>query len=148
MILLFTLLVMAAVLFLALVLLGIYQGMNRSARLLMDAQAADLAAQSGLREAASRLREDPDWTTGFDREPLAGGATFSVTFAPDSDWRSTNNARGSVAVTGTEGRTVPASYVHVVCVATCGWTTRRQEAFIKRYDAADGQQAIFIRERW
>lgn len=147
MILLFTLLVMASVLFLALVLLGIYQGMNRSARLVMDAQAADLAAQSGLREATSQLRENPDWTAGFDREPLAGGATFSVTFAPESDWRSTNNGRGTEAVTGADGRTVPASYIHVVCVATCGWTTRRQEAFIQRYDK-DGEEALYIKERW
>jgi len=82
---------------------------------------ADEAAQAGIEDALDQTRQNQAWNAGFNAVGLPHSqGSYTVTFNKTQNtipW-STNNISGSTAVTGWNGRTVPANALHIVSTGT------------------------------
>jgi hypothetical protein len=94
------------------------------------------AAESGLAYALAELEKNPDWTSGFEQEPLPlGGGTYTLAFSSDpasaTAMESVNNLAGDEAAnTYHGGGTLPPHSALLVVTGQVGGAQRTIEAVV------------------
>lgn len=121
-ILLFTLMVLGAIVFFATLYLEVIRSMKQTARHECDQLIVQTAADAGLEDALGLVLDDPARTASLQGN-LSSGAVYTVEIP-------TNNVAGTAVVTEPDGRQVPAGAIHLVSVASYGTASRRAEAII------------------
>lgn len=126
-----TLLVSAALIFLASVLIQHTRAEGSMSVRSEHDLVAEEAARAGISAALNELTQNASWAAGFAGESLAhSGATYKMTFTSGATPYSTNNGAGAAAATGYGGRSVPAGMVHLVAVGSYGRSEAVQEALV------------------
>lgn len=128
-----TLLVMGALLFLAVVFMNFYSSEQDLALRAQQNIIAEGAAGAAVDAAIYELESDSAWEAGFDRVTLPHSqAVYSLTFNKDQTALpySTNNLKGATQVTGWQGRIVPAHCAHLIGIGYMGFMKQFEQAMI------------------
>lgn len=145
-ILVLTLLVATAILFLGFSYVELYRPQAQAARLTESELIAAAAAGAGIDEAIYELKRNTAWKAGFAAVRLPhSGAAYSMSFVPNQSAipYSTNNSVGALSITGYGGRIVPPGMVDLISVGAYGTSQRSEEALITTVGGV-----IVQRSRW
>lgn len=135
--------VMGALIFFAAALMGAFTGENSIAQRAERDVIAEEAARAGIQQAFAQIMQDPGWKAGFTDFSLPkSGATCSMSFTKAIPEFSTSNRGNAAAVTGYNGRIVPAGAIHLVSVGRYGTSRKVEEAIVQVVDSYF-QNALF-----
>lgn len=145
-ILIITILSIGALFFFALLMVRLQASERKTASKGESDIIAEQAAKAGIDDAYYQLKEDITWKTGFSSKALPhSNSTYTVSF--DSTQSkipySTNNSKGSAAVTGYNGRKVPAGMIHLVSQGKYTVSTKVEEALVNMGGANLFEGALF-----
>jgi len=133
-ILVMSLTIMAALFFFGLAFMNLFRMEKQLAQRQEQMIIADAAARAGLEDALFQLRQNRNWSDGFNSLALpASGAAYSITFDEKNTripW-STNNFNGEAPVSGWKGRTVPPHCAHLVCTGSYGSTSTTRQYIVE-----------------
>lgn len=86
-----------------------------------DSVKAYWASQAGISDALAQLKISLMWSSGFTNKALPNNnGNYTVTFTAGLTPYSTNNSSGATTVTGWNGTSVPAGYIHIVSIGSFG----------------------------
>lgn len=146
-ILMLTILVSAAIIFFAFLFISFFHSEKNLAQKAEHSLIADEAAKAGIQDAIYHLKQDAKWNTGFNKAFLQNSqATYTMSFDKNQSTipYSTNNSQGPAAITGYNGRSVPAGMVHLVSLGNYGNGSRTEEALVSTRSSLFNS-AVFVK---
>jgi len=148
-ILILTLLVSAALFFLAILYTDFFSSEQKLAMHSENDIIAEAAAEAGIDDAIYQLNSDSSWTAGFNQVELPHSrATYSMSFNSGQTAipYSTNNLQSSVATTGYQGRIVPPQSADLIAVGFYGGNRQLDETMIKIGGTSPFYGAVFVKD--